>query len=206
MGKGKLAVLGASRGLGAAVSLKLFNKSYELWLASRKEPQKPMGLWQRSDFSQESNWPQLVDQLRAFGPEVIIYCAGGGPYAPFGEKEWKSQEWAHRVTFSCPAFLLWNYCRGEFLRTKRFLVIGSAVAEDQPDPNAAMYCASKHALRGLIRTLQLESPDRQIHLFSAPYMDTDLLPKGAWPRQQPNMVRSAEEVAEEVLRLALGPI
>ena len=41
------------------------------------------------------------------------------------------------------------------------VIVGSKVAENAPDPLAASYCA-KHALRGLITTLEAESGDGRV--------------------------------------------
>jgi short-subunit dehydrogenase len=209
MGKAKVAILGGTRGLGAALAKNWLQKGHPVWISSRKrgighELGGENCFWKGFDFSQKSQWPALVQALDDWGPEILIYCAGGGPFGQYGNKAWKDQEWAFQVTFECPAFLLWTYCRAESLKSvKNFVVIGSVVAEAQPDPQASMYCASKHALRGLIGSLQKEYPEKGIGLFSAPYMDTDLLPAGAWPRRQQDLVRPPALVAEELVNSLL---
>ncbi|MBK7960771.1 MAG: hypothetical protein IPK04_05925 [Bdellovibrionales bacterium] len=75
---------------------------------------------------------------------------------------------------------------------KQGIFIGSQIAERNPDINAASYTAAKHALLGIISTLQkeaLEGKDTKkaslahdLRLFSPGYMNTSLLPPTAWPR------------------------
>lgn len=206
MRKEKLAVLGGSRGLGLSIVKALSQQGYEIFVASRKPLSEKVETvtWRSFDFSQEEQASGLIEALNKFSPDTVIYCAGGGPYGLYGEKEWKDQEWSLNVTFRFPAFLLWQWCRGKTLQSvQKFIVMGSAVAESQPDPKASMYCASKHALKGLISSLAKEYPHKQIKLFSPPYMDTDLLPPGAWPRQS-GLAQQPSVVAEEFLRTVLG--
>ena len=206
MGKEKLAVLGGSRGLGFHITKGLLQKGFDVFVASRTEPLeiREKISWKSFDFSQEEQAPAMLATLNDFAASTVIYCAGGGPYGLYGDKQWKDHNWALKVTFKFPAFLLWSWCRGESLKTvEKFVVIGSSVAESQPDPKASMYCASKHALRGLISSLNLEYPQKNIQLFSAPYMDTQLLPPGAWPRQQKGLVHQPAAIAEEFLATLL---
>ena len=204
MRKEKLAILGGSRGLGAALVKNLKNRGHEIFMVSRKNSSEDINNWLSSDFSQKTQWPQLIQKLDEFQPEILIYCAGGGPYGIFGNKSWRDQEWSLAVTFECPAFLVWEWCRAQTLKSvQKLIVIGSSVAESQPDPQAAMYCAAKHALKGLIESLKIEYPQKEIHLFSAPYMDTDLLPPGAWPRQKPGLVHSPDVVAQDLVNSLL---
>jgi short-subunit dehydrogenase len=207
MGKEKLAVLGGSRGLGFHIANSLVKQGHSVFVASRKAPvEMPPGLtWVSFDFSQEEQAPALIAKLQEFEPSTLVYSAGGGPYGLFGEKTWKDHNWALNVSFRFPAYLLWKWCQGEELTSiKKVVVIGSAVAENQADPKASMYCASKHALRGLISSLKQEYPQKNIELFSPSYMDTQLLPPGAWPRQQKGLVHDPRVVAEEFLRTIFG--
>ena len=205
MRKEKVAILGGSRGLGAALVKLLRSRGHEVFMASRQaSTEVELSHWLATDFSQKINWPSLTQKINENQSEILIYCAGGGPYGKFGEKAWRDQEWSLAVTFECPAFLAWEFCRAETLKSvKKLIIIGSSVAESRPDPQAAMYCASKHALQGLLGSLKLEYPEKAMHLFSAPYMDTKLLPKTAWPRQKTGLVHSPGDVAQDLVNLLL---
>jgi short-subunit dehydrogenase len=205
MKKEKLAVLGGSRGLGYQVTKGLLSRGHEVLIASRTQPPEmlPNSVWKSFDFSQEDQAPALIKVLQDFEISTLVYGAGGGPFGLYGDKQWKDHMWALNVSFRFPALLLWQWCQGQALSSvKKFMVIGSAIAEAQPDPKAAMYCASKHALKGLVSTLKKEYPQKNIELFSPPYMDTQLLPPGAWPRQQ-GLVQPPAAIAEELLQTLL---
>ena len=205
MRKEKVAIFGGSRGLGAALFEILQARGHEIFMVSRKPSATLIDAkWFSADFSQKNQWPLLIEKINEDQSEVLIYCAGGGPYGKFGDKAWRDQEWALTVTFECPSFLAWEICAGKNLTSvRKLIVIGSTVAGSTADPQAAMYCASKHALKGLIACLKIEYPDKGIHIFSAPYMNTDLLPPGAWPRQTPGLVQSPIDVAQDLVNSLL---
>jgi short-subunit dehydrogenase len=192
------ALLGCSRGLGRAF-LELLHAqeptSAKLLISRKVELlstfAEPIHVIRKMDFAKQEEWPQLLSDIREFSPTHLIYFAGGGPYGSYQQKSWKDHEWAWRVTFQCPAFLLHALLTENSLR--QFTVIGSQIAEANVDPGAASYCAGKHALKGLISTVMKESATRDVRLFSPGYLDTELLPAHAWPRQQ-----TAEKESERV--------
>ncbi|MEK6773398.1 MAG: SDR family oxidoreductase [Bdellovibrionota bacterium] len=203
----KILLLGASRGLGLAVHslLKKHSEGPELYSFSRK-----MG---GMDFSKRELWEQHCENLWSNSPRRLIYFAGGGPYGTFDDFSWKDHGWALNVSFTFPAFLLHsalqakkaakkNDSSGEFLQ--QLIFIGSAVAENKPDPKAAMYCAAKHALRGLVSTIQMEQPKLDLRLFSPGYMDTAMLPPQAWPRQK-GLAQKVDDVAADLINFMTHP-
>lgn len=191
-------LLGASRGLGRSFLEKASQPNsahLKLYQFSRKSENLPGTVsFYPADFSDTSKWELLIQQMSELKPQRIFYFAAGGPFGEFEKKNWKDHQWAFRVTFEFPAFLL-----HQFLKTpeqlKQIVLIGSAIAENQPDPKASAYCAAKHALRGLVTSVQKENPPLDVRLFSPGYMDTPLLPANAWPRQQ-GLAEKPEKVAE----------
>lgn len=185
-------ILGGSKGLGLALKQQYESRGIEVRAISRTT--QP-----RVDFSKMSAASDAIQTLRNFHPSKIVYCAGGGPHGEFGSKKFKDHEWAFAVGFLFPAFLLHDICanRKEWGDLKQVCMIGSAIAGAKPDPLAASYSAAKHALVGLVESVQNEPHgDLDIRLFSPGYMDTSLLPKNAWPRQVGARVLSPEKVAE----------
>lgn len=205
----KIALLGASRGLGWEV-VKLSCAEHESLVVARKV-ESLKALSEQSevrtfscDLSHDSNWLGLVERLKVFKPQRIWYFAGGGPYGQFADKNWRDHQWAWHVSFLTPAFLLHQYLQQQFTHCEQFICVGSAVAEDQPDPKAASYCAAKHALRGLLTTVIEEEKARDIRLFSPGYMDTQMLPPNAHPRQSTQSVLGPKLVAEVFWSWALS--
>ncbi len=198
----RVALLGASRGLGAAFFAELVQSSpkgeallfsrNELLLQRLSETEELATnsefkvSFKTADFSQTPDQEGVFERLRQFRPNRIFYFAGGGPFGPFEQKSWKDHQWALEVTFLFPARLLHLWMRGEILPPegppRQFVIAGSHVAEAQPDPLAASYAAAKHALRGLIQSIQEEAPNLDLRLFSPTYLDTKMLPKNAAPR------------------------
>ena len=199
----KFILLGASRGLGWATYQALAKKypAAEFLLVSRKIAE---GNYQsfKFDFSKELSTDFLI-KISDFKPTTIIYFAAGGPYGNFEEKKWADHQWALNVSFLFPAQLLHSLMQSVPASLKKFVVVGSAIAENKPDPGAASYCAAKHALKGLVTTLQAENrPDNnsafKIDLFSPGYIETDMLPALSWPRQQ-GLAETAENVANQLI-------
>jgi short-subunit dehydrogenase len=194
----KFILLGASRGLGQA-TFQALQKKYpaaEFLLVSRKIEN---GF--QCDFSKSENLPRLMNEIEKFSPTHIVYLAAGGPYGNFHEKKWNDHLWSLQVSFLFPAQLLHSLMQKPPINLKKFVCVGSAIAENKADPQAASYCAAKHALRGLISTIQAENKSAfKVDLFSPGYMETDLLPAQSWPRQQ-GLADSAENVALALIDL-----
>ncbi len=190
-------LLGASRGLGHCFLQKARAENIQIHNFSRRAPLDSEGVQTHvADFSNSEEWEILARRIRELAPERIFYFAGGGPFGDFQNKNWKDHQWGWRVSFECPAFLLHSYLRTpDDLR--QFVVVGSSIAESNPDPRASSYSSAKHALKGLITSVQAEQKSvLDLRLFSPGYMDTAMLPANAWPRQQAGLVKSPAEVAE----------
>lgn len=213
--KNRYIILGASRGLGLALykTLKAEQPKAEFLLSARKIE----GLFKSSN-TQEINqdFTQLSDevkrhhffnQLQSFNPTHIIYCAGGGPYGLYQDKNWRDHEWAIKLNFIFPAQLI-HFVASQsggssqfslWPSLKQIACIGSAIAESKPDPKAASYAAGKHALRGLITTLQEEnSIPFSVRLYSPGYIETDLLPINSHPRLN-QLAEKPEITAQKII-------
>ena len=194
----RVAVLGASRGLG----LEVFNIAKQKLGAEQVQGfARTMGAnGHIADLSKVEAQDFVIQRLKAFSPTKIFYCAGGGPFGKYENKQWKDHLWTFQVNFLFPARVLhWVLAESP---VKQFVCVGSAIAESSPDPNAASYAASKHALRGLISSVIAESPEKDVRLFSPGYMDTPLLPPNAWPRHSGRPLALAAEVAQRLWQWA----
>ena len=192
-------LLGASSGLGQAFAQLVSEHQIPHRLISRKSEIS-------YDFSEENDWPHCLGQIRQWRPTRLFYFAGGGPWGPYQEKKWSSHQWTYRVNLLFPAYLLANLKLGEM---GQMTFVGSAVAEANPDPGAASYASAKHGLCGLLTSLQKErsgvEPRGDLRLFSPGYLDTPLLPRSAWPRQHPGLVKSPQAIAEFLFKWVQDP-
>ena len=210
----RIAILGASRGLGWALYSELVetNKEISFFLSSRKINEKVKTLYENTklktqlipqDFSKTPVDPHFVKILEQFRPTILVYVAGGGPYGEFQTKKWSDHIWALNTTFIYPAELLHHILASpqSWISLQKIIFVGSAVAEQSPDPNAASYAAAKHALKGLVSSIQQESvKSPKIELFSPGYMQTELLPGNSWPVAQ-GLVESPNTVAQKLITL-----
>lgn len=204
----KWALLGASSGLGLAFHELLIEKNVQdqFLNISRKASPAPRSAPLQADFSKEDQWTRVVEVIKDFQPDWILYFAGGGPYGRFDKKNFRDHQWAFRVNFEFPAFLLHQVMQSKLAKissaSMNVCLIGSSIAESSPDPMAASYAAAKHALKGLVDSVQLEIQkdglDFKLHHFSPGYMDTPMLPGNAWPRQQ-GLVQAPKLIAEKLL-------
>jgi short-subunit dehydrogenase len=188
----KIALLGASRGLGWALYQQLL-RNYEgsdFLLVSRKIDQRKNELGPRTeilnqDFSKEKMDLEFIKKLEEFEPNVLVYMAGGGPYGKLQSKKWSDHQWALRTSFLYPAELTHHILSQpeNWSQLQKIVLIGSSVAEQKPDPLASSYAAAKHALKGFVDSVNAEqSPFAKLLLFSPPYMLTDMLPANSHPR------------------------
>lgn len=191
--------LGASRGFGRSFLERSSShpKPPNIVLFSRRPQAVSLGVEKKvADFSREETWETIRDQIELAAPTRIFYFAGGGPYGLYQAKDWKDHRWAFKVSFEFPALLVHHFLRTP-RKLKQMILVGSAIAEENADPQAASYCAAKHALKGLVTSIQNEQKTAfDLRLFSPGYMNTELLPANAWPRQQAHLVKSPAEVAE----------
>jgi short-subunit dehydrogenase len=195
-------LFGASRGLGLQVA-KILSQSNEteILILSRKAPVENLGQAKHLPLDlAEAGFLEKIENLHSFKATHILYFAGGGPFGDFEKKDFKDHQWSWRVSFEAAAFVLHWALKQQQLQQICF--IGSKIAESQPDPGAASYCAAKHALKGLVESVQMELSSKSsavdLRLFSPGYMDTDLLPANAWPRQQ-NLTEKPAAVAEKLV-------
>jgi short-subunit dehydrogenase len=214
----RIAILGASRGLGRAFvkvlcdSHKGCDQTLELFISSRKaellqslkqevEAGSPHRVeFEALDFAQSSGQEAALQRVKEFCPQTLCYFAGGGPFGAFGSKKWRDHEWAYQVSLLFPARLVYSalQTQGSDRWIKQMVVVGSAIAEERADPFAGSYASAKHALLGLYRSVSAEEPELDFRLYSPGYMNTDLLPQNAWPRQQNMPILSPEEVARDL--------
>jgi short-subunit dehydrogenase len=210
-------LVGASRGLGFEFFKQLQNlpvRPQQLLLISRNrcaEPahqeDTPSESWFSVDLSKPESLEHFLELASAFKINRFVYFAGGGPYGPYATKNWKDHEWAFKVSFIAAARLFHHFMRSPDFR--QGIAIGSQIAERSPDIGAASYCAAKHALFGLLSTLQQEAVENRgkakglisqdLRLFSPGYMNTELLPASSWPRAKGLKILEPTLVASELL-------
>lgn len=198
----KIAILGASRGLGAALVTEALRAGAQVLAIARKpSPATKGATFLSADVATEFGQQQALEALSAQVPDRVFICVGGGPFGAFAAKKWMDHLWALQVSFLFPARVVHHLWSNQ--SQSQIILVGSSVAEASADPGAASYSAAKHALRGMFASLRAENPEADLRLFSPGYMDTDLLPKGAMVREMG--VWSPKTVACDLWAWALSP-
>ena len=100
-------ILGASRGLGAALTKLLTDNKVRTTGYSRKLARfatQP----KQADFTKPEDQDATINYIKEnlTTETAIFYVAGGGPYGPYPNRQWKDHMWAYEVSFLFPAKLL----------------------------------------------------------------------------------------------------
>lgn len=210
----KIVILGASRGLGRALVDELLKQSPEgILVVSRKLSSAKSDLQEyknlhyiEADLTKDESVNSLIAEMTDFNPHRVFYVAGGGAYGSFNSREWKDHDWAMRLNFLTPAKMIHSLLSQQGSNDNnlgQIMIVGSAIAGLKPDPMAASYSAAKHALVGLISSLQGEGHSLDLRLFNPGYINTSLLPKNAKPRHDGSSVNEARYVADHLLNWLL---
>lgn len=188
----KVLFVGGRRGLGGQVLTQWQTRfpDHSLAASSRQKFESPGVQTRLCDVSKKEDCEKLLQFITDWQPQRVFYFAGGGPYGVFGNKSWKDHEWALQVSLWAPMQIVHKSLNTASVQ--QVVVVGSSIAEDQPDKNAASYSAAKHGLKGFISTLNAEKPPKDVRLFSPGYMATDMLPP---PARENKSVAEPSDVA-----------
>lgn len=177
--KDKIAVVaGASGGIGRNVSLELAGHGAEVVLIGRRKP--VLSALKRSIeqqggkahvFTADLTKPKSVDELvkklkkRLGHVDILFNAAGVGVYKKF--KEVSVEEWQRSLDVNVTAvFLLIQKLLPMLTKSKKAVVLsmGSGMGKIAVAGRTA-YCASKFALRGLMRSLAKEYEKSNINFY-----------------------------------------
>jgi 3-oxoacyl-[acyl-carrier protein] reductase len=156
--KGKRAlVLGASRGLGAAIARALADEGAEVIAAARQAGNEPDLRYETLDLADPASIDALLERLVALGGvDVLVNNSGGpaaGPAHGAGAKAWQDAFSAMAVSiFSITDALLPMMVEKGW---GRVITLGSSGVE-QPIPNLALSNGVRGAIAGWSKTLAAE--------------------------------------------------
>lgn len=207
---GKIVIItGASSGLGEATARRLSKRGAKLVLAARREDRliklteelKANGgeaIWQTTDVTDRKQVEALAKTAKdTFGRiDVLINNAGLMPLAPLDAL--KVDEWDQMVDVNIKGVM---YGIAAVLPTMREQHSGhvinlSSVAGHKVFPGAAVYCATKYAVKALSEGLRMEAGDEVRSTNISPgAIDTELTSTITDP--------NAAEAAEELYKVAI---
>ncbi|MFI8459756.1 SDR family NAD(P)-dependent oxidoreductase [Kitasatospora sp. NPDC085464] len=189
---GKVAlVTGGSRGLGAAVALRLAEDGADVVLTYQGGAERAEEVAAKITSMGRAGWavradsadPQAVQAVVAavverFGRlDVLVNNAGVGAVGPIGEAALDDVDRVLEVNVRAP-FLFAQAASAHLGEGGRIVTIGSCVAKQVAFPGATLYATSKSALIGLTKALARELGPRGItaNLVHPGPIDTDMNP------------------------------
>jgi short-subunit dehydrogenase len=171
-------ITGATGGLGKEIAMELAKKGANLFLTSKKEDLQKLRLeikknneiiveYQCVDLRSDKGVETLIENIRKkFSTiDILINCAGENHRKPLSESTIEEYDSCMNLNVRAP-FVLSKEFSKDMIKNKwgRIVNIASSSAHNG-FKNAAVYCASKHALLGLSRTLFAELKNQNVRTF-----------------------------------------
>jgi 3-oxoacyl-[acyl-carrier protein] reductase len=212
-------VTGAGRGLGREIALAFARAGADVAGSARTGDQVTdtmvgvealgrRGLALVADVTQELQVQAMVDQaLAEFGQiDILVNNAGVAAYGPFVEQQ--AADWRAMIDTNLMGTL---YCTHALLssmldRGQGLIINIASVAGIHGLPNEAVYCASKHGVKGFTDALAVELKDKGIRVCGI-YpggMDTPFWDVQTYGGDRSRIMDPAQ-VAEMVLGVAAQP-
>lgn len=163
-----LLITGATSGLGKCLAMQLSDK-YNVYCLGRDklalEKLEKVGLKTLSIDFLEDDW---IDKVNEFcpNPDILINNAGIFPIKNFKSSEITDYDNCFKVNVRAPFILMKNYIPRMISKDygKVINILSSSAYNGSPD--TPIYCASKHALLGMTRSLFLEYRDTNVSVTS----------------------------------------
>ncbi|MFJ7908952.1 SDR family NAD(P)-dependent oxidoreductase [Kitasatospora sp. NPDC096204] len=189
---GKVAlVTGGSRGIGAAVALRLAEEGAHVVLTYQGGAERAEEVVAKITAMGRTGWavradssdPQAVESVveavvERFGKlDVLVNNAGVGAVGPIGDYTLEDVDRVLEVNVRAP-FLYARAASAHLAEGGRIVTIGSCIAQRVAFPGATLYATSKAALIGLTKALARELGPRGItaNLVHPGPIDTDMNP------------------------------
>ena len=180
-------ITGAGTGIGEAISRQLHHEGHSVTLVGRRsEPletlSKALGAQSFAVSGDVTDRGEIETAFNAatdqFGDiEILVNCAGMAPTAPFHRidvADWqRTMDVNVNGVFHCTQLALESMLENGWGRVVNI----ASVASLRGFPYVSGYCASKHAVLGMIRALSLEVATRGITVNAVcpGYADTDIV-------------------------------
>ena len=189
---GLAVITGGTKGLGRALSLAFARAGYEVIgiyrsdsdsardLQSTFEAAGLAGTFIKQDIREESEWPELIEVLRARNFDEYVFVANA--CVSFTPKPIHLIEWAEisqKIDVNVKGtFSVFKQLISYMVRARQGTVVSIlSTALDPPSKGFAAYLTAKSALDGLTRSIAAEYGQKGIRAFSVSpgLMDTTLL-------------------------------
>ena len=201
---GKLAVVtGATRGIGAAIAMRLRNMGARV-IATGRDPagQAPEGCeYHGVDLSDDASTQRFAGFLGRAMPDVLVNNAGINRLAPIAETEPETVAALHRVNVLAPMILTRAVLPAMRERKWGRIVNVASIWSLRSLPGRAAYSASKFGLDGLTSAIAAEvaADNVLVNCVSPGFVGTELL------RRMMSEAQIAELVAQVPIKRLARP-
>lgn len=166
-------ITGAAEGLGYAVSKKFAEKNANLFLVDINFEKLannniPNSTNMKCDLSNISHVEELVEDLYNKKIEIDILIHNAAVLIPKSFEDTDLKYWNEMINISLNSgFILSNYAWKNMKKKKKGVIIFvSSRSGVEGFKNESAYCASKHALEGLMKSLSIEGSKLGIQVFT----------------------------------------
>ena len=166
-------ITGAADGLGYAVSKKFAEKNANLFLIDINYEKLvnnnlPNSKNIKCDLSNMTYVEELVDNLSNKNIEIDILIHNAAVLIPKSYEDTESKYWNEMINISLNSgFILSNYAWKIMKKKKQGIIIFvSSRSGIEGFENESAYCASKHGLEGLMKSLSIEGSMLGIQVFT----------------------------------------
>ena len=166
-------ITGAADGLGYAVSKKFAEKNANLFLIDINYEKLvnnnlPNSKNIKCDLSNMTYVEELVDNLSNKNIEIDILIHNAAVLVPKSYEDTDSKYWNEMINISLNSgFILSNYAWKIMKKKKQGIIIFvSSRSGIEGFENESAYCASKHGLEGLMKSLSIEGSKLGIQVFT----------------------------------------
>ncbi len=211
-------VLGASRGIGAAVCRRLASAGHEVIGVARHfppdfAPGTPQGATLTTvtlDLADLDNLPRRLQALQGAHPRIdtLVFCAGRGRFGCLEEFSCEQIRELMEINFLAHAFAARTFLPALKRRGDGLLVFIGSEAALAGHQRGSVYCASKFALRGFAQALREECARSGVRVT---VINPGMVRTGFFsgldfaPGPAPEHALRAEDVAEAVALAVAAP-
>ena len=206
-------ITGAAEGLGYAVSKKFAEKNANLFLVDINFEKLannniPNSTNMKCDLSNISHVEELVEDLYNKKIEINILIHNAAVLIPKSFEDTDLKYWNEMINISLNSgFILSNYAWKNMKKKKKGVIIFvSSRSGVEGFKNESAYCASKHALEGLMKSLSIEGSKLGIQVFTITpgmFMNTPMSEQNYEEEHKKKWVDPIE-LAPAFLKLASG--
>ena len=171
-------VVGATGGIGRAVSLRLARRAFRVYLVARNarllgalrtevEESGGEGVTEEVDLCDEKSVDRLIEAIRHKEPYLdrLVHAAG---YIDLGTTESAAKESLDRhlsINFKAPYYITRGLIQPLVAASGQIVFVNSTAVQF-PNAQTGQYAASKHALKGFTDSLRAELNPRGVRVLS----------------------------------------